>query len=344
MKRDERTWLVVGGAGGGSASVGEEEGEGVAPTRLESGQRRGAHDELASDKDVVLADPGVEVVAEEGGGGLEGVEVRVVGQTASRVAVVRAGANSLKAQRARLTQACNTRGCKRARERTLIASEHPRRRLAGPLVGRLAPTLSLFRERGCLVEVRLLTQRGGQDRARRYSLPESVARSRPAPRRQLSAGTASLAQRPTLHTAPHRGHFIGSQRPTRPPLCSTASSTPRGDQRTRRSVCASRGSANTSRSSASNSRTSKAQTAGSYARCAPPPLASPSSSDCTLTSRLAASQFAVGLVAAVFGYSYYVYVVRLCIPMIRMEDSRLGAQAQGRAFATPAPETRLPPR
>ncbi|GJN89238.1 hypothetical protein Rhopal_002217-T1 [Rhodotorula paludigena] len=43
-------------------------------------------------------------------------------------------------------------------------------------------------------------------------------------------------------------------------------------------------------------------------------------------------KFAVGLVAGIFGYSYYVYVVRLCIPMIRMEDSRLGARAQGLAY------------
>ncbi|GAA5857517.1 hypothetical protein JCM8547_009313 [Rhodosporidiobolus lusitaniae] len=43
-------------------------------------------------------------------------------------------------------------------------------------------------------------------------------------------------------------------------------------------------------------------------------------------------KFAVGVVAAVFGYSYYVYVVRLCIPMIRMEDSRLGGRSQGLAY------------
>ncbi|GAA5846081.1 hypothetical protein JCM9279_004779 [Rhodotorula babjevae] len=43
-------------------------------------------------------------------------------------------------------------------------------------------------------------------------------------------------------------------------------------------------------------------------------------------------KFAVGIVAAIFAYSYYVYVVRLCIPMIRMEDSRLGARAQGLAY------------
>ncbi|GAA6002439.1 hypothetical protein JCM10207_001119 [Rhodosporidiobolus poonsookiae] len=43
-------------------------------------------------------------------------------------------------------------------------------------------------------------------------------------------------------------------------------------------------------------------------------------------------KFAVGVVAAVFGYSYYVYVVRLCIPMIRLEDSRLGGRSQGLAY------------
>ncbi|BGP24522.1 vacuole protein, palmitoyltransferase domain containing [Rhodotorula toruloides] len=43
-------------------------------------------------------------------------------------------------------------------------------------------------------------------------------------------------------------------------------------------------------------------------------------------------KFAVGVVAGVFGYSYYVYVVRLCIPMIRMESDRLGGRAQGLAY------------
>ncbi|BGP56213.1 hypothetical protein JCM8202_002104 [Rhodotorula sphaerocarpa] len=43
-------------------------------------------------------------------------------------------------------------------------------------------------------------------------------------------------------------------------------------------------------------------------------------------------KFIVGIVAGVFGYSYYVYVVRLCIPMIRMEDDRLGGQAQGLVY------------
>ncbi|GAA5911002.1 hypothetical protein JCM6882_006745 [Rhodosporidiobolus microsporus] len=43
-------------------------------------------------------------------------------------------------------------------------------------------------------------------------------------------------------------------------------------------------------------------------------------------------KFAVGIVVAVFGYSYYVYVVRLCIPMIRMENDRLGGRAQGLAY------------
>ena len=47
-------------------------------------------------------------------------------------------------------------------------------------------------------------------------------------------------------------------------------------------------------------------------------------------------QFIIGIVVGVFGYSYYVYVVRLCVPMIRMQDNRLGGRAQGRAlFALP---------
>ncbi|GAA6027283.1 hypothetical protein JCM8097_002556 [Rhodosporidiobolus ruineniae] len=43
-------------------------------------------------------------------------------------------------------------------------------------------------------------------------------------------------------------------------------------------------------------------------------------------------KFAVGIVVAIFGYSYYVYVVRLCIPMIRMQDNRLGGRSQGLAY------------
>ncbi|GAA5928604.1 DHHC family palmitoyltransferase [Sporobolomyces koalae] len=43
-------------------------------------------------------------------------------------------------------------------------------------------------------------------------------------------------------------------------------------------------------------------------------------------------KLAVGIVVAVFGYSYYVFVVRLCIPMIRMERTRLGARAQGLVY------------
>ncbi|GAA5896861.1 hypothetical protein JCM5296_002575 [Sporobolomyces johnsonii] len=43
-------------------------------------------------------------------------------------------------------------------------------------------------------------------------------------------------------------------------------------------------------------------------------------------------KFAVGIVVGVFGYSYYVFVVRLCVPMIRMEDSRLGGRAQGLVY------------
>ncbi|GAA5842481.1 hypothetical protein JCM11251_007326 [Rhodosporidiobolus azoricus] len=43
-------------------------------------------------------------------------------------------------------------------------------------------------------------------------------------------------------------------------------------------------------------------------------------------------KFAVGIVVGVFGYSYYVYVVRLCIPMIRMQNDRLGGRAQGLVY------------
>ena len=38
---------------------------------------------------------------------------------------------------------------------------------------------------------------------------------------------------------------------------------------------------------------------------------------------------AVGIVICVYGWSYYVFVVRLCIPMIRLYDDRLGGRAQG---------------
>ncbi|GAA5971692.1 hypothetical protein JCM3765_006607 [Sporobolomyces pararoseus] len=43
-------------------------------------------------------------------------------------------------------------------------------------------------------------------------------------------------------------------------------------------------------------------------------------------------KLAVGLVVGIFGYSYYVFVVRLCIPMIRMQQNRLGARAQGLVY------------
>ncbi|GAA5981665.1 hypothetical protein JCM10908_004558 [Rhodotorula pacifica] len=43
-------------------------------------------------------------------------------------------------------------------------------------------------------------------------------------------------------------------------------------------------------------------------------------------------KFIIGIVAGVFGYSYYVYVVRLCVPMIRMQNNRLGGRAQGLAY------------
>ncbi|GAA5911552.1 uncharacterized protein JCM6883_005791 [Sporobolomyces salmoneus] len=43
-------------------------------------------------------------------------------------------------------------------------------------------------------------------------------------------------------------------------------------------------------------------------------------------------KLAVGLAVGMFGYSYYVFVVRLCIPMIRMERDRLGARAQGLVY------------
>ncbi|SGY50503.1 BQ5605_C001g00891 [Microbotryum silenes-dioicae] len=40
-------------------------------------------------------------------------------------------------------------------------------------------------------------------------------------------------------------------------------------------------------------------------------------------------KFAVGLVVGMFGYSYYVYVVRLCIKMVRLDRDRQGGRAQG---------------
>jgi palmitoyltransferase len=45
--------------------------------------------------------------------------------------------------------------------------------------------------------------------------------------------------------------------------------------------------------------------------------------------RMGGVQLAVGLVIGIFGYSYYVFVVRLCIPMIRLQNNRLGGRAQG---------------
>ncbi|GAA5823556.1 hypothetical protein JCM10212_003181 [Sporobolomyces blumeae] len=43
-------------------------------------------------------------------------------------------------------------------------------------------------------------------------------------------------------------------------------------------------------------------------------------------------KFVVAVVVGVFAYSYYVFVVRLCIPMIKMQDNRLGAEAQGLVY------------
>ncbi|GAA6021109.1 hypothetical protein JCM11491_004419 [Sporobolomyces phaffii] len=43
-------------------------------------------------------------------------------------------------------------------------------------------------------------------------------------------------------------------------------------------------------------------------------------------------KLAVGIVVGVFGYSYYVFVVRLCVPMIRMQQNRLGPRAQGLVY------------
>lgn len=40
-------------------------------------------------------------------------------------------------------------------------------------------------------------------------------------------------------------------------------------------------------------------------------------------------QLAIGIVIGVFAYSYYVFVVRLCVPLVRNERARLGSLAQG---------------
>ncbi|SCV71227.1 BQ2448_2815 [Microbotryum intermedium] len=40
-------------------------------------------------------------------------------------------------------------------------------------------------------------------------------------------------------------------------------------------------------------------------------------------------KFAVGLVVGMFGYSYYVYVVRMCVKMVRLDQDRQGGRAQG---------------
>ncbi|SCZ99567.1 BZ3500_MvSof-1268-A1-R1_Chr3-1g06106 [Microbotryum saponariae] len=45
-------------------------------------------------------------------------------------------------------------------------------------------------------------------------------------------------------------------------------------------------------------------------------------------------KFAVGLVVGMFGYSYYVYVVRLCIKMVRLDRDRQGGRAQGGLIST----------
>ncbi|ORY92807.1 DHHC palmitoyltransferase-domain-containing protein [Leucosporidium creatinivorum] len=43
----------------------------------------------------------------------------------------------------------------------------------------------------------------------------------------------------------------------------------------------------------------------------------------------AVRKFAVGVVIAVYFYSYYVFVVRVCVKMVRMEGDRLGNRSQG---------------
>lgn len=50
-----------------------------------------------------------------------------------------------------------------------------------------------------------------------------------------------------------------------------------------------------------------------------------------MPSRARYSQFAVGIVVAVYFYSYYVFVVRVCAKMVRLEDDRLGSRSQGSA-------------
>lgn len=37
----------------------------------------------------------------------------------------------------------------------------------------------------------------------------------------------------------------------------------------------------------------------------------------------------IGVVLAIYAYTYYVFVVRVTIPMIRMENNRLGNQGEG---------------
>lgn len=40
-------------------------------------------------------------------------------------------------------------------------------------------------------------------------------------------------------------------------------------------------------------------------------------------------QFAVFLVAGIYCYAYYVFVVRVSVKMVRMEEDRLGNRTQG---------------
>ena len=52
-------------------------------------------------------------------------------------------------------------------------------------------------------------------------------------------------------------------------------------------------------------------------------------------------QFAVGLVIGIYGYSYYVFVVRLCIRMVRLEGDRRGGRALGRKLRAESLRTEL---
>lgn len=37
----------------------------------------------------------------------------------------------------------------------------------------------------------------------------------------------------------------------------------------------------------------------------------------------------IGVVLAIYAYTYYVFVVRVAIPMIRMDSNRLGSHGEG---------------